>query len=268
MERFLSVFFVLILSDPADFPNLAEGEIPDVSLPSFSETTLALPTLYRRKTNDRIRIPCEANGKPTPDVQWLRYSPDFQSPQILDQNSRRVYLSINHLKRGDEGIYGCVARNSFGEVARNISLEVEGLFQKEIPVLTSGSEYANVEQGKRATLECKATGSSSFSLRWLKEYTGSEVPADIIDLGIQKFQVIQNDSKSFASENEGERINTLVIPDAQRSDAGMYVCVMESAHGFDFKNVSVSVTEGKRKIDAWDLPEVPRHPMRASPHLE
>ncbi|XP_059083282.1 fibroblast growth factor receptor-like 1 isoform X2 [Tigriopus californicus] len=229
----------LIVIDPADFPSLDKGELPDVSLPSFTEDTLSRASSYIFETNDRIHIPCRANGKPEPKVQWLRYRTEFQGPEPLNHHSGMASLNINNAKQSHEGIYGCIARNRFGEVARNFTIEVE---EPDL-VLSNGFKNYTVEEGEPAALECKVEGSSSFKLSWLKKYRGPEVRSDIIDVGDQKFIRIQNHSKSTLNSGNNEYINTLLIPNAHESDAGMYVCVTESQTGFGFKNYLLSVTK-------------------------
>ena len=42
-------------SDPADFPNLAKGELPDVSVPTFTDETKSTKTSQRKAVGDTVR---------------------------------------------------------------------------------------------------------------------------------------------------------------------------------------------------------------------
>ena len=42
-------------SDPADFPNLAKGELPDVSVPTFTDETKSTRTSQRKAVGDTVR---------------------------------------------------------------------------------------------------------------------------------------------------------------------------------------------------------------------
>ena len=59
-ELFQQFFFTTLIieffpSDPADFPNLAKGELPDVSVPTFTDETKSTKTSQRKAVGDTVR---------------------------------------------------------------------------------------------------------------------------------------------------------------------------------------------------------------------
>ena len=51
---FLPHYVNFTISDPADFPDLAEGELPDVSVPTFTEATKMTRTSQRKAVGDTV----------------------------------------------------------------------------------------------------------------------------------------------------------------------------------------------------------------------
>merc|ERR1719445_2706256 len=58
----------LIVIDPSKFPDLKDGELPDISAPSFTKTTEESKSYYRKAEGDSFRVTCEAQGNPRPDI--------------------------------------------------------------------------------------------------------------------------------------------------------------------------------------------------------
>ena len=50
----------LIVIDPSKFPDLKDGELPDVSAPTFTKTTEESKSYYRKAEGDSFRVTCEA----------------------------------------------------------------------------------------------------------------------------------------------------------------------------------------------------------------
>ena len=56
-----------------------------------------------------VNISCTATGKPDPEVSWIR------NGQIKSFGRKIAYLSFDHIKRTDDGLYTCTANNSAGK---------------------------------------------------------------------------------------------------------------------------------------------------------
>ena len=68
------------------------------------------------RVNDSVNVTCEAKGRPTPTVTW------YVNDVIIDTKSsnrgdrRSSELVINGFKPENEGVYKCVAKNSYGDL--------------------------------------------------------------------------------------------------------------------------------------------------------
>ena len=73
---------------------------------------------------------------------------------------------------------------------------------------------------------------------------------DIIDLGPEKFRVIQQEGDVQVipdpdKSGRDEYFNKLVIAEATESDAGTYYCFVKSAIGYKFKSAYLTVVPSK-----------------------
>ena len=113
----------LIVIDPADFPDLGEDEVPDITPPSFTLETETLAESYHKRPEDTLRITCSALGKPEPEIIW------YKNGHELFENTRdrpgKSVLNIRNLMTRDQGKYTCVARNAIGEVRKDFQLTME-----------------------------------------------------------------------------------------------------------------------------------------------
>jgi len=141
--------FSLLLTDPVDFPNLSEGELPDVAPPVLTEDTQAkLGSIITRKTGENLRITCQALGKPEPEVYWYRTRPGQSTSSGLPGGGGgpggHATLVIENLVESDSGIFTCVARNVVGQTSANFTLHVEDMGQH--PVLPAGPDNTTIIQ--------------------------------------------------------------------------------------------------------------------------
>ena len=65
----------VIVFNPLDYPNLQNGEQPEVTPPTLTVESLKARSFYEKKIGDTLRLSCEAVGKPKPKIQW--YKNDF-----------------------------------------------------------------------------------------------------------------------------------------------------------------------------------------------
>ncbi|KRX92799.1 Fibroblast growth factor receptor 1 [Trichinella pseudospiralis] len=73
---------------------------------------------------DRLKLRCEAIGKPQPYVHWYR---NDQLISVLKNQARvkinRFSLTIQRVEPGDEGQYSCKVWNQIGQIWRNFTLK-------------------------------------------------------------------------------------------------------------------------------------------------
>jgi len=78
-------------------------EIPVISPPSINGSYIE---------GSSVNISCTATGKPDPEVSWIR------NGQTKGSGSKTAYLNFNSIKRKDDGLYTCTAKNSAGTKSR------------------------------------------------------------------------------------------------------------------------------------------------------
>ncbi|XP_054980117.1 LOW QUALITY PROTEIN: hemicentin-2 [Sorex araneus] len=169
-----------------------------------------------------VRLDCEADGQPPPDVAWLK------DGRPLGQGSsapRRVppdggSLVLTGLRAADSGAYTCSARNAAGEDARLHTLHV--LVPPTIERGPDGSETLLSRPGEQVRMACAARGSPPIHLSWLKD--GLPLPL----------------SQRAHLHGQGR---TLRISQVQLADSGTYTCVAASPAGVADRNFTLQVQE-------------------------
>ncbi|KRZ79183.1 Fibroblast growth factor receptor 3 [Trichinella papuae] len=77
---------------------------------------------------DRLKLRCEAIGKPQPYVHWYR---NDQLISVLKNQARvkinRFSLTIQRVEPGDEGQYSCKVWNQIGQIWRNFTVKIIGM---------------------------------------------------------------------------------------------------------------------------------------------
>uniref|UniRef100_A0A2K5CWV0 Hemicentin 2 n=1 Tax=Aotus nancymaae TaxID=37293 RepID=A0A2K5CWV0_AOTNA len=115
-----------------------------------------------------VRLDCEADGQPPPDVAWLKDG----SPLGQDMGSHlRFYLDggslvLKGLMASDAGAYTCVAHNPAGEDTRLHTVTV--LVPPTIEQGVDGSGTLVSRPGELVTLACPVRGSPPIHVSWLK----------------------------------------------------------------------------------------------------
>ncbi|KAM9212162.1 hemicentin-1 [Dugong dugon] len=167
-----------------------------------------------------VELVCNANGIPTPVIQWLRDG----KPITSDETGRiRVTpdgstLNIYGALKTDMGKYTCVATNPAGEEDRIFNLNVY-----VPPVIKGNQEEAEKLMTVLDTsinIECRATGTPPPQINWLKN--GLPLPL----------------SSHIRLLSGGQAIR---IVRAQVSDVGVYTCVASNRAGVDNKHYSLQV---------------------------
>jgi len=127
----------------------------------------------------------------------------------------------------------------------------------------TGPENSTVDQGMKASLECRVQSAIQSEIMWLKqlehpsEVGSSQGSGSIIDLGTDKFKILEQqkgaggldapDRQTFvqtlisASEEGVEYLNTMIIDAAVPTDAGTYYCFVKNPLGYKFKGAYLNV---------------------------
>ncbi|XP_055275068.1 hemicentin-1 isoform X3 [Moschus berezovskii] len=194
--------YVLLIQVP---PNVADAEIP-------SEVSVLL--------GENVELVCNANGIPTPLIQWLK-----DGKPIVNSETERIRvtadgstLNIYGALPSDMGKYTCVATNPAGEEDRIFNLNVY-----VSPAIRGNKEEAEKLMALVDTsinIECRATGMPPPQINWLKN--GLPLPLSSHIRLLSGGQVIR-------------------IVRAQASDVAVYTCVASNRAGVDNKHYSLQV---------------------------
>ncbi|XP_029776920.1 hemicentin-2, partial [Suricata suricatta] len=167
-----------------------------------------------------VRLDCEADGQPPPDVAWLKDgSPLGQGvgPHLrfyLDSGA----LVLKGLRAEDSGAYTCVAHNVAGEDARLHTVSV--LVPPTIEQWAEGSGTLVSRPGELVTMACPVRGSAPIRVSWLKD--GLPLPL----------------SQRTRLHSSGR---TLRISQVQLADSGVFTCVAASPAGVTDRNFTLQV---------------------------
>ncbi|XP_073073009.1 hemicentin-1 isoform X4 [Manis javanica] len=186
-------------------PNVAGAEIP-------SEVSVL--------RGENVELVCNANGIPTPLIQWLRDGKPITSNETerIRVTANGSTLNIYGALSSDTGKYTCVATNPAGEEDRIFNLNVY-----VPPAIRGNKEEAEKLMalvGTSINIECRATGTPPPQINWLKN--GLPLPLSSHIRLLSGRQVIR-------------------IVRVQVSDVAVYTCVASNRAGVDNKHYSLQV---------------------------
>lgn len=222
----------LIVIDPSKFPNLRDGELPDVAPPTFTHDTAAAKEKYSKTQGDAFKVTCEAVGNPRPEIFWYKDGLPFDADGIRYKNSKST-IKLRNLMKVDSAVYTCQAKNLIGSVTKNYTLSVaEGVV--DTPNV-SGNGNTSVVVGDTASLQCRVKSKNPPHIKWLKKQN-TDAPDDIftINVGQDRYRVIHTGEDIAIANNE--YLNKLIITNAKEQDSGLYICFVTNSGGsFNYK---------------------------------
>ncbi|KAL8590987.1 hypothetical protein ACOMHN_044979 [Nucella lapillus] len=190
--------------------------------PTFTRALSAQP--MEPKEGERLELSCEAEGIPAPLYNFTKYTDASRKEgEVVLENSTVGYYVIEHVKRGDEGLYECVAMNQGG--TENVSVEVN---VRVFPAIEAPYNITE-EEGRDIRLACVAIGDPAPQLLWRK----TNSPAFTLD-PTQKVYVEEEGSGEEGLDPVSRvfrRTLYLVIPMVEPAQAGQYSCQASSAVG-------------------------------------
>ena len=241
---------VVFISDPAKFPDLKDGELPDVTAPVFTRDTREGKQFFAKQSGDSFKVTCEARGNPEPEIFWFKDGVPFDADGIKYRNGRST-IKLKNLMEVDSAVYTCQAKNMVGSVTRNVTLSVEPPYSDQQPVV-SGSGNSSVAVGDTASLQCRVQSAAPPHIKWLKKQN-PEAPSDIftINVGEDRYRVIHT-GEDIPVPGEGY-LNKLIIHNAQEQDSGLYICfVTNSAGSFNYKPSYLRVYQPRNSVERQD----------------
>ena len=225
----------ICISDPSKFPDLQEGELPDVSPPTFTQETRDTRDFYTKQSGDAFKVNCEATGNPRPEIFWYKDGLPFDADGIKYRNGKST-LKLRNLMKVDSALYTCLAKNLIGSATKNFTLSVEVplLLSEDQPTVV-GNGNASVLVGDTASLQCRVNSRAPPHIKWLKKQSPG-APSDMftINVGEDRYRVIHTGEDIPVGADD--YLNKLVIVNAQESDSGLYICFVTNSGGsFNYK---------------------------------
>ncbi len=184
---------------------------------------------HKRVANgDNFLVDCVASGLPDPEVSWS--FPDgtminnaLQSDDSGTRTRRYIIfgngtLLLQQMGKKDEGNYTCYAKNTLGEDAMKVSVQVV----PNSPQITSKEQVSMwAPFGQSAQMKCDAAGVLPPTIIWISPRN------EIIPSSSVKYQIL----------NDG----TLIIKKLTLADQGKYACVARNPAGDNIKNMNLLV---------------------------
>ncbi|XP_053361152.1 matrix-remodeling-associated protein 5 [Clarias gariepinus] len=210
-------------------PNGEEMELFDLEVLMKPPKIENMGSQQKKITNgENFLVDCVASGLPDPEVSWSL--PDgtminnaLQSDDSGTRSRRYIIfdngtLLLPQMGKSDEGDYTCYAKNTLGEDAMKVSVQVV----QDSPRISSKDQMSlHFLLGQSAQLKCDATGEPPPTIIWISPNN------EMISFSSVKHQILQD--------------GTLIINKVTLADQGKYTCVARNPAGDDIKNVKLKV---------------------------
>ncbi|XP_071802833.1 hemicentin-1-like isoform X2 [Asterias amurensis] len=188
--------------------------MPTISGPTFQE--------YSVTEEEQVTLECDATGIPPPMVRWLHNNQDITGNSFHHNILPSGSLQIPVVRREDQGLYVCFAKNGGGiaQVQRLLEVKVPPTIDRGQP-----NDIA-VRIGSRARLTCTVNSYPPAIITWSKD--GEAI----------------NPANGMAVQTDG----SLVIDQVQESDSGSYVCTATNVVGHLTREVVLTIHVGPRFV--------------------
>ncbi|XP_021350225.1 roundabout homolog 2-like [Mizuhopecten yessoensis] len=205
-----------------------EGDLPTVKISERNYTAVL---------GEQVKLECTISATPwITTVSWQRISPEEQ-PVALDIDEIKYtgskpndpHLSINDIKKNDEGNYVCTVSNLCGKrQSAPTKLKVKG----GPPMLNMKAKLLYKTEGELVLLKCTVNAEPPASdITWTKE-------------GCERKIAIDN-SKYFGGSL---KTPSLFIDETESHDEGIYICEAENIAGPGSNFVHLTINSKTAKI--------------------
>ncbi|XP_028662306.1 myosin light chain kinase, smooth muscle [Erpetoichthys calabaricus] len=190
-------------------------------------------------------LQCSVEGKPLPQITWLLNDKTILYAHTTYEN-QIARLNVQDALPEDDGIYSCVAENSFGRAVCSAkvvikekeatkcskSSEEENLNKKFAPVFVKGLNDLQVMDGSQVRMTVEVRGNPKPELVWLQN--GKEI----------------QESEDFHFENVGNEYS-LCIQEVFPEDTGKYMCEAWNELGESRTEATLTVQEPQYGVQPW-----------------
>uniref|UniRef100_A0A669DG86 Heparan sulfate proteoglycan 2 n=1 Tax=Oreochromis niloticus TaxID=8128 RepID=A0A669DG86_ORENI len=178
------------------------------------------PSVLNVYQGQRAEFHCTVTGNPTPAIEWIGGPGNRMSPRAVIRGGILTFTSVDS---ADEGDYTCKALNTHGEHTARVSLLVQSIGLGTLPQVQVSPQNTEVQEGDTLRLYCRASGSPTPKLTWLKN--GGQIPPQ--------------------ARNDRTDIGTLFIPNIKVADSGTYMCVGSNSVGSNSAPIKVSASRAQ-----------------------
>ncbi|XP_076597098.1 basement membrane-specific heparan sulfate proteoglycan core protein isoform X2 [Chaetodon auriga] len=203
------------------------------------------PSVLNVQQGQRAEFRCTVTGNPAPAIEWIGGPGNRMSPRAVIRGGVLTFTAVDP---ADEGEYTCKGLNTHGEHTARVSLFVQksnpsGLGTQ--PQVQVSPQNIGVHEGDTLRLYCRASGSPTPKLTWLKN--GGQIPPQAIPShGFHQFKsnsldVLQRRIEELQARMDRTDIGTLLIPNIKMSDSGTYMCVGSNSIGSNSAPIKVTV---------------------------
>ncbi|XP_061577050.1 contactin-1a [Cololabis saira] len=154
---------------------------------------------------------CIANGKPTPQIRWLKNGNQIESEDVM----------FSSLTFDDSGMYQCIARNRHGVIYAHAELRV---FACAPTFEHNPVKRVLAPRNGRVVISCRPKAAPKPSFFWSKDT-----------------ELLSNSTRVFVWED-----GSLEILNVTRADEGRYTCFAENDRGKANSTGSLVVTESTK----------------------
>nr|XP_057906676.1 basement membrane-specific heparan sulfate proteoglycan core protein isoform X5 [Doryrhamphus excisus] len=203
------------------------------------------PSSLTVQQGHRAEFRCTVTGNPTPAVEWIGGPGNRMSPRAVIRGNLLTFTAVD---QADEGEYACKALNTHGEHTAWVSLFVKKSNPNGFgtqPQVQVSPQNIRAHEGDTLRLYCRATGSPTPELTWLKN--GGQIPSQAIPShGFHQFKsnsvdVLHRRIEETQVSMDRTDIGTLLIPNVKVSDSGTYMCVGSNNVGSNSAPIQVTV---------------------------
>ncbi|XP_075981849.1 hemicentin-1-like isoform X2 [Anticarsia gemmatalis] len=214
-------FTSISLSSKGKYTCKAENEVgsseKEVPVDVYGPVDITVPkeTTIITTVGLNVALLCEANGYPTPEIEWTYNSFDDKLGTV-DLPSKSAALVIPTVQLKDQGIYLCEAKNEFGSkyLMYNVTVYDPPEIQTVLP-----KTLTYVKGEKTVLIACQASGNPTPTIKWTKD-------GQNIAIGTEWYDV-----------EDG----TLIIRNIDEVSQGSYECLAENVAGNDTAKYDVIV---------------------------
>ncbi|GFY45561.1 fibroblast growth factor receptor-like 1 [Trichonephila inaurata madagascariensis] len=241
---------------------LEEKTLDDVSINSNSINRIYVspPKIEESSVNfvddvsDQATLHCVAKGQPLPHIFWFKNGVQIKNAETeFSKGKVHSTLKLRNLQIHDFGTYKCIARNVVSEVHKNFDLPVKD-FPNPPQILSLEPTKTTIKEGEAAVFWCEIFIGNKPGLKlyikWFKKLNKEKTNDLLVMDDAALFRFGANFYRPITLPNgistnpgpDGFYKSKLLIRNTCVADSGTYICLALNDKGFNFKNVTLTVT--------------------------